>query len=238
MTIDVVHPPPFPATLRAMSTRVFNYFTKRAQAVLAERWGESFAAAVIDDARRAYPAAEAQVPDIGGRRNAFTPVMVIISWLVALHEAMKNNGKTAADTISVMFEVSDRQLRGLPPWLLRTLGRLAFSAPSRRYFRNQAKRSQAREYSDDFVYHIEERADGEMSFVFSECAVNKHFDAQGLEDLKPYCNFFDVTYSRLMNMGVDARETIGTGCEKCALRFKHGRDTVVPMNLADVIPTE
>ena len=47
----------------------------------------------------------------------------------------------------------------------------------------------------------------------------------GVEDLKPHCNFFDVTYSRLMNMGVDATETIGKGCTQCALRFKPGRET-------------
>ncbi len=203
--------------------------------MLAERWGEPFAATVMDDARRAYPAAAARIPDIGGRRNAFAPVMVIVGWLVAFHEAMKRSGKTAEDTISVAFELTDRHLRKLPPWLLKAIGRLAFSAPSRRYFRNQAARSQEREYPSDFVYEVEERADGEMSLVFSECAVNKHFDAEGLTDLKPYCNFFDVAYSRLMNMGVDAHETIGSGCAKCALRFKHGRDTRLPPPLAKVV---
>ena len=67
-----------------------------------------------------------------------------------------------------------------------------------------------------------------MSLVFDECAVNKFYDAQGVEELKPYCNFFDVTYSRLMGMGVDATQTIGLGCEKCTLCYKHGRETVVP----------
>ena len=39
------------------------------------------------------------------------------------------------------------------------------------------------------------------------------------------CNFFDVTYSRLMGMGLDASETIGLGCPQCKLRFAHGRAT-------------
>jgi hypothetical protein len=54
--------------------------------------------------------------------------------------------------------------------------------------------------------------------------------------LKPYCNFFDVTYSRLMGMGVDASETIGLGCETCSLRYKHGRETAIPERLEGVLP--
>ncbi len=40
---------------------------------------------------------------------------------------------------------------------------------------------------------------------------------------------------RLMSMGIDASETIGTGRTQCALRFKHGRETRVPANLEGVI---
>ena len=62
--------------------------------------------------------------------------------------------------------------------------------------------------------------------VFSECAVNKLYEAQDVEELKPYCNFFDVTYSRLMDMG----------CGTCALRYKHGRATEIPPTLEGVLP--
>jgi len=106
----------------------------------------------------------------------------------------------------------------------------------RRYFERQAKRSQRRESADDFVWHVETAPDGEFSLVFDECAVNKWYDAQGLGDLKPFCNFADVTYSRLMGMGVDATQTIGLGCEQCALRFKQGRETRVPPNLEGIVP--
>ena len=217
------------------SASLYRYLSRRTGPVLAERWGDDFAAAVMSDADLEYPQIAARVPDIGGRRNVFTPVMMIVGWLMALHVAMKRHGKSAEDTVTVAFTVSDRQIRALPSWLLRLIGKLAFSAPSRRMFRKQAARSKNREYAADFVYDVEERSDGEMSLVFSECAVNKHFDAEGMTDLKPYCNFFDVTYSRLMDMGVDAHETIGLGCDRCALRFKHGRETVVPDALSAVI---
>ena len=39
-----------------------------------------------------------------------------------------------------------------------------------------------------------------------------------------------------MRMGVDATETIGLGCDRCALRFKHGRDTRIPRSLEGIVP--
>jgi len=39
-------------------------------------------------------------------------------------------------------------------------------------------------------------------------------------------------------MGVDARHTIGLGCEQCALRFKLGRPTEVPDNLEKIFAQE
>ena len=71
--------------------------------------------------------------------------------------------------------------------------------------------------------------------MFDECAVNKWYAAQDAADLKPYCNFVDVTYSRLMGMGIAATETIGLGCEKCALRFEPKRDTVIPPTLDGIV---
>jgi len=213
----------------------FEVFARRALPVIEERWGGEFAERVLGDARLAYPEVASRLPDIGGWRNVFTPVVVVNGWLIALHGAMRRHGKSAEDTIAVCFTVSDRFFRSIPGKLLKLVGRLAFTSPVRRIFRQQAARSQQRQYPADFVYTVEEGEDGELSLVFSECAVNKMYDALGLADLKPYCNFFDVTYSRLMDMGVDAHETIGLGCQQCALRFKHGRPTAVPARLRGII---
>lgn len=213
----------------------FEQFLRRVRPLIEERWGAELAERVTREARDRYPGVASGLPDIGGRRNIFTPVITVNGWLIALHEGMKRNGRSAEDTIAVAFAVTDGMLRSLPVRLLKRIGRLAFASPARRLFRRQAERSQEKRYAADFVYQIEETAEGELSFVFSECAVNKLYDAKGLTDLKPYCNFFDVTYSRLMDMGVDAHETIGLGCDHCALRFKHGRETEVPAALRPII---
>lgn len=218
-----------------MEKRVFEGFLARIRAVLARQYGEDLARAVIADTRVEYDRLRPDVPYIGGAANVFQLVMTLNHWGVALHFAMKKQGREAADTIRACHIVADDFFRAVPRPVLRLLGRVLLSAPSRWYFGAQARRSQKRAYDQDFVWTLEQGADGEMSFVFDECAVNKWYDRHAVPELKPYCNFFDVTYSRLMGMGLDAHETIGQGCAKCALRFKHDRETVVPRNLAGVI---
>jgi L-2-amino-thiazoline-4-carboxylic acid hydrolase len=216
--------------------RGFDRIARRLRPKLEDRYGSAFAADVLADARRELDLIIPRIPYIGGWRNAFTPVMIVNGWMLALHRAMKARGKSAEDVIRVCAEVSDEFFRSLPGFLLRSIGRLAFLPPVRRFFQKQSQRSQERRYPGDFVFEVRVSDDGEFSLVFEECAVNKFYDAEDARELKPYCNFFDVTYSRLMNMGVDARETIGLGCEKCSLRYKHGRETVVPERLRGLLP--
>jgi len=104
--------------------------------------------------------------------------------------------------------------------------------------KQQADRSQKRQYPEDFVYTFV-KGDGknfDWALEFSECAVNKFYKVQEVEELKPYCNFFDVTYSRYLGMGINANETIGNGCHTCKLQYKKGRETKVPEKLKGIIP--
>jgi hypothetical protein len=211
--------------------RGLDLFLRSARPVLVRGGGPVFAERVIEGCRTEYERVRPEVPDIGGLRNVFQPVMILNGWIVALHRAMKAQGRQAEDTIGVCQEVFDRWLRRLPGFALRGLGRLLLSPPVRWFLEAQARRSQQRRHAADFVWRVERGPAGEVSLVFDECAVNKWYDAQGEQDLKPYCNFADVTYSRLMGMGLDATRTIGLGCDRCSLRFQHGRPTLVPPRL-------
>ncbi len=215
--------------------RIFERFLKAARSILARENDQAFADEVLVEARKQYERVRVEVPDIGGVRNVFQPVMTVNAWIVAIHRAMRARGRAAEDTIRVCQEVFDGWFRKVPGFALRAIGRLLLSAPVRWYFERQARRSQERRYAEDFVWRVERGTDGEMSLVFDECAVNKWYDVQHVGELKPYCNFFDVTYSRLMGMGVDATETIGLGCDQCALRYKRGRETVIPQTLEGIV---
>ncbi len=208
--------------------RVFDRFSKRLKKSLTARYGDAFAVEAIAVTRAEFERIIPDLPYIGGRKNYFTPVMVVNGWVVALYRAMKARGKTVEEVIDVCFEISDGFFRTFPHFILRFGGKVAFSGFVKRALKKQAARSRERSFAGDFVYNVREGEDGEMTLEFTECAVNKFYEAQGAQELKPYCNFFDVVYSRLMGMGLDASETIGQGCRTCKLRYKHGRETLVP----------
>lgn len=216
---------------------LFKLFLKGVRRVLARRYGVIFADEVVADARKEYEHVRPHVPYIGGIRNVWQPIMTVNGWIVALHLAMRPRGLTAEDTIRICHRVFDIVLRRMPAVVTRATGRFLLSAPMRRFFHSQARRSQERRYDQDFVWRVEHSATGEMDLIFEECAVGKWYDSQGVPELKPYCNFGDVTYSRLMGMGVDSTETIGLGCEQCALRYQRGRETIIPPKLQRIIPT-
>lgn len=208
--------------------RQFDRHFARVTQRLAHHHGETLAAELTTDTRRRFEQIIPELPYIGGSSNYFTPVMTINGWIVSLYRAMAERGLTAEDGARVAFEAATDFFSSKPRWLLRLLGRLAFTGPVRRGFERQASRSQQRRYPGDFVYEIEADEDGHLALVFSECAVNKFYAAQGVEELGPWCNLFDVSYSRLMGMGLDAHITIGQGCDRCRLEYCQGRATRIP----------
>ena len=131
--------------------RAFELFLGGARPVLARQHGEAFADEVVAATRVEYERVRPEVPDIGGARNVFQPVMTVNGWVVALHRAMAARGKTARDTIGVCQAVFDAWLHKLPGFVLRAIGGVLLSAPVRAYFERQARRSQERRYADDFV---------------------------------------------------------------------------------------
>lgn len=122
--------------------RAFEYFLRSARPVLARHHGEELVEPILADARREYERVLPEVPDIGGRRNAFQVVMTVNGWIAAFHRAMAVQGFSGADSIRVGQQVLDGWLARLPRFALRAIGRIMLSAPSRRYFERQALLSQ------------------------------------------------------------------------------------------------
>ena len=223
---------------RAKMLRGYDRFASRALPVMVERYGDAFAREVLADARVEFDAILPELPYIGGRANYFTPVIVVNGWAIALFRAMRRRDKDAREVIRICAAVADGLFASIPTPLARLVGRAGFSWVIKSAFRRQAARSEKRQFSEDFVYRFKEGGTDDWELEFSECAVNKLYDAQDVRELKPFCNFFDVTYSRHLGMGIDAHQTIGLGCDTCRLRYKHGRTTEIPAALDGLLPNE
>ncbi len=207
--------------------RRFDWFARRAQPRLTERHDAEFAREVLADARLRFEGLLPDLPYIGGGANPYTPVIEVNGWVIALHRALQDRAFPAEETIRTLAEVADGFFASWPAFLRRMAGRLALSWPVRRHLKRAAERSQLRRYPQDFVWEVREQEDG-VSLVYEECAVHKLYEQLDVRELGPYCNFFDVTYSRHFGMGLDASQTKGLGCDVCTLRFRKGQETPVP----------
>ncbi|MBW2525463.1 MAG: L-2-amino-thiazoline-4-carboxylic acid hydrolase [Deltaproteobacteria bacterium] len=209
---------------------------RRVRRILTDREGAAFADQVVADTRSELERMLPGLPYVGGRRNPWTSIIVVNGSFIALYRAMRRQGKGERDTVAVGCELADGLFRPVPSWLLRSGGGLLVAALPHVLGR-AAARSQERRYPEDWVFRIEGRSDEyDLALVMEECAVIKLYDALDVPELKPYCSFFDVTYSRHMNLGLDASQTLGLGCSTCRLLYKRGRPTAIPPALDGLMP--
>jgi hypothetical protein len=224
---------------KAKLLKGFDKVAKRATKFLINHYGDDFASVIISETREKFEQIIPEIPYIGGKRNQIpTTIMIINGWIIPFFQVMKAHGKTSEEVITICYEVSDDYMKSLPRFFLWLLRKSAFWRLTLRIIKQQATQSHKRRYPEDFVYTVVEAGgkDFDWALELTECAVNKFYDVQGVEELKPYCNFFDVTYSRYLKMGLDASTTIGSGCKTCKLQYKKDRETQVPERLKGIIP--
>jgi len=216
--------------------KVFN----RVRKSLAKEHGEDFAETIVQESRKVFESLLPQLPYVGGRDNPGTMIIIVNGWVISFFKVMKLHGKSVEDVVRTCCEVTDSYFRPVLGFVWRFLGRLAFGRLFLRMVKRHASKSQERRYTEDWVFRIVEgeSENCDWGFEFTECAVHKLYDAHGLDEMKPYCNLVDLTYSRHMNMGLDASATIGLGYDKCRLLYKRGRKTNIPTPLQGILPIQ
>ncbi len=220
---------------KGLLLKVFDKLMQRGQKLLAEQYDETFAATVVPDMRRRFEEIIPEIPYLGGMRNVFTEIILLNGMLVAIHKVLKENGRPVEDTIRFYCSFSQGLFDSLPDSLLTLGGKAMLSRPSGWLFKKQAARSQKREYAQDWVFDFVDGDEETFDYglQFSECAVIKFYDAQGVPELKPYCNFFDIIMGRAMHMGCVLATHIGCGDETCFFQYRQGRETPVPERLQE-----
>ncbi len=226
---------------RARKSKLLKQFDKligkHGYHILCERYGTAVSDSIVSESRSEYEQIIPHLPFVGGRKNMFTSVVIVNGIVIAFYRIMKDKGKSVEEIMEVLCGVVQKLFEPYPGWLMRISGRLMLGRISNWYIRRQAIQSQKRKYPEDWVFTYVESDDGEFDcgIDFSECAVIKLYDKYGLDDLKPYCNFFDVTMGRAMNMGCRINPHMGSGGGLCSFRYKQGAETPVPERLKGLI---
>lgn len=205
----------------------FDKFLKRSEGLLVDRYGQATAEAMrqemVEEFRQLIP----HVPYIGGRRNMFSSHLITAPQALAIYRVVLRHGGSLEDTGELMHHMTRVECGRVPPALRPWMMRIAYH-PSR--LKRAARRSQKRQYPDDFVFRFVE-GDGktfDYGMDMIECAYLKYLQAQGAQELCPYgCDCDNVT-AEMMGIGLRRTKTLAWGCDKCDMRFTTRGTTAAP----------
>jgi len=195
---------------------------KRMRPDLNERYGETTAGILRQDALAEYEKLIPQFPYIGGKDNPLTKNLVQAAWGLALYRALQAQGGTVEDVGELLHLGYTQIMHRIPRFLRRWLGRRKFSPRQIQKMKARARVSQQRRYPGDWVYEVIE-GDGQTFDVgmdYTECGIVKFMQQQDAEELMPYlCNLDYVSFGAI-GMELIRTKTLGWGCDCCDFRIK------------------
>ena len=151
--------------------------------------------------------------------------------IVAFYKSMRAHGKTADESIRILFALTEDSYDSMATIFRRLARKVVFS----RFFFWIVKRPAEKVRNHPEGWKIDyKKGDGKTSdwyFECYECGVIIYYKKHGAEELAPYCNFIDYIQSRIIGMGMHNPKNIGQGDRICCEYMKAGRETVVPDNL-------
>lgn len=204
---------------------------RRYDGPLVERFGEEQAtimrAEMLEECRQLVP----DVPYIGGRRSAYTPLLMSNGpQALAVYRVVLRHGGTAQD-VGWMFHHMARASFGRIPRMVRHwMGRHLYFNMTRRKVMKYARWSQERRYPDDTVIAWVD-GDGrtfDWGLDISGCSIVKYHNAHGTDELVPYLCEIDYVLAEMMGYELRRTKTCAWGCDKCDFRFVLGRSTTAP----------
>lgn len=219
--------------------KFYRKLTKMSKDILSECYPNNIVNRIVNSTETKSEKIISRLPYIGGKSNAFTPIIELNGWLICFYKAIKEEGIDVTVAVYVSREVFNKLLNKIPRFLGLQIGKLAFTNKVQGYLEKQATLSQKKIYPENFVYtfNIIKQKDKEIEFEveFEECAVHKFYEAENVPELKMFCNFADPLYSARFEMGINADHTFAQGYSTCKLNSNNRRTTYTPKNIQKMI---
>lgn len=222
----------FPRKKRGL-IRKFDTFCVKVEKKLELSYDSEMAQSIIAQAKSEFEEVIPRMPYFGGRVNPFNEIAVLAAQMVAVHKAMKKNGKSAEETVSIFYDLIDDLFTKTPKFVLWLGQKAVFSGFFIMFMRNISNRMSRMNDPNgfDFAYFKDDGKENDWHFVARRCGVVHFFEQEGCGDLAPYCNFVDALQGKALHMGVQCRACLGAGDATCEEYMKQGRETVIPENI-------
>jgi hypothetical protein len=207
---------------------LFNVYQESTRQVLAVRFGDDLAGAMLKETWQEYEVLLPEVPYIGGEKNLNSENLLVSAYCLAKYRALKARGQTTEQVGKIIFEAY-QATADVPGWLRGLVKRLKYGKKSQERWREQAAESQKRQYPGDWAFEFVE-GDGEefdYGLDFTECGICRLYQAQGAEELTPYLCLSDYVVGKAFDRGLVRYKTLAEGADVCDFRYKAGRESFV-----------
>lgn len=211
----------------------FDKFCVKVEQKLALSYDQKVAEKIIAQAKIEFKDVIPRIPYFGGTINPFNEIVVLAAQMVAVHKAMKKDGKSAEETVLIFYDLLDEPFKKTPKFILWLGQKVVFSSFFIKFMQKVSNRMFKMEDPNgfDFRYYKDDGKENDWHFVAKRCGIVNFFKQEGCGDLAPYCNFVDTIQGKALNMGVHCKACLGAGDATCEEYMKQGRETVIPENI-------
>jgi len=200
----------------------FDTHAKAWRPFLVKDYGYDFADTVLKETRQQYEEFIPTIPYIGGDENPMTRHLVRSTTSLVLYKIMKARGKTAEEVGRIVYHAVETSVNQMPPLPSPDLNAVFITEE-----REQARKSQERRYSGDWVWEFVKGDGVEFDYGrdFLECGTQKLYHTHGAEEFLPFYCYLDFVTHRTTGWGFARIKTLAEGYNRCEFQNKKGGET-------------
>ena len=202
----------------------FDKFLRITKDILVKKYSDFKAEELINQMRDEYERIIPEIPYIGGKKNLYTSMLVEGVATLPIILILEKEGlsyREIGEIIYNFFEIASNIRK-------RKLEKIG-QDPADQYFNKNTinfikiitKKSQKRQYPDDWVWEFVEGEGKPFDYGFNvpECGIHKVFKRLGVEKYVPFICLADFATANVYGFGFTRTQTLGNGALICDHRF-------------------
>ncbi len=200
----------------------FNSLMKTVNQVLLSHYDKEFVVEVQLLAEKEFINLIPDLPYIGGRKNFYNEMPIKAAVILAIYRVLSFKGVNLNQFAELLEEITIAYMETIPKLARNVAGKLWMSQLFIRLMKRQARISQERKYTGDFVFEV---VDSDSEYIWGidylECGIVKFLYQQEEFELAEHACKLDYLMFPAIGVKLDRSGTIAEGCELCDFRFNN-----------------
>jgi L-2-amino-thiazoline-4-carboxylic acid hydrolase len=218
--VEIIHP--FYENHRAAMEAVMCQRLDLAEAMLRERAQLSDIDRIRQEVMDEFEIVLTQTPYVGGAESRMSDFFMRLMGFMAISRVLRRHGVPLLMIGEIERETYKAQLLTIPEAERLDSGRQFMSAENQTLLREQATKSLANEYAEDFVYDFVEPGPGdsfEFGINYKACGFCKFAARHGDKEILPHICGLDFDAYATRGIRLERTQTLAGGASHCNFRF-------------------